>query len=84
MQKRQHFGGAWTEDKLNRLDKYLRAYLKIFKKNVNAQFYTTIYVDAFAGTGYVGRRSTGAMHLFSELAELAEPEAQEFLKRKRS
>ena len=77
MQNRQLFGGAWTEDKLNRLNKYLRAYLSIFKNNVKAQFYTTTYVDAFAGTGYVVTQATGSIHLFSELAE---PEAQEFLK----
>lgn len=45
------FGGPWTEDKLNRLKKYLQAYLKIFDKNERASFYQTIYVDAFAGTG---------------------------------
>ena len=46
------FGGSWTEDKLNRLKKYLEAYMKIFKGNVKASWFTTIYVDAFAGTGY--------------------------------
>ncbi|NJN65977.1 MAG: three-Cys-motif partner protein TcmP [Chloroflexaceae bacterium] len=45
------FGGQWTEDKLNRLRKYLNAYLTIFKKNKKAIWYRTIYVDAFAGTG---------------------------------
>lgn len=45
------FGGQWTEDKLNRLQKYLNAYLTIFKGNPRARYYKTIYVDAFAGTG---------------------------------
>jgi three-Cys-motif partner protein len=45
------FGGPWTEDKLNRLQKYLNAYLKIFKTNPKAAYFQTIYVDAFAGTG---------------------------------
>lgn len=46
------FGGRWTEEKLNRIKKYLSAYMKIFKGNVRASKLNTIYVDAFAGTGY--------------------------------
>lgn len=45
------FGGDWTSDKLERVRKYLCAYTTIFKKNVRASYFTTIYVDAFAGTG---------------------------------
>lgn len=45
------FGGHWTQDKLNRLRKYLQAYLQIFKKNPKASRLHTTYVDAFAGTG---------------------------------
>lgn len=48
----QQFGGHWTEQKLTCLRKYLQAYTKIFKGNLRAQFFTTIYLDAFAGTGY--------------------------------
>lgn len=77
MRRKQSFGGAWTVDKLNRLEKYLRAYLMIFDRNAQASFYTTVYVDAFAGTGYVEKRATTGESLFSELAE---PETQEFLK----
>jgi len=51
MKKAQSFGGDWTEDKLKRLGKYLQAYTKIFAANQNAQFLTTVYVDAFASTG---------------------------------
>ena len=46
------FGGLWTEEKLNCLKEYLSAYTKIFKANVRAARLNTIYVDAFAGTGY--------------------------------
>ncbi len=46
------FGGHWTDDKLNRLSKYLPAYLKVFTKNPYAARYRTNFVDAFAGTGY--------------------------------
>jgi three-Cys-motif partner protein len=45
------FGGDWTGDKLERVRKYLCAYMKILKKNVGAGYFTTVYVDAFAGTG---------------------------------
>jgi three-Cys-motif partner protein len=47
----QQFGGAWTEEKLNALEDYLRAYLKIFTSNVKASKLTRHYVDAFAGSG---------------------------------
>jgi three-Cys-motif partner protein len=46
------FGGDWTEEKLERIRKYLNAYMQIFTKNERASYYTTYYVDAFAGTGY--------------------------------
>jgi three-Cys-motif partner protein len=45
------FGGDWTSDKLERVRKYLCAYTTIFKNNPRAAYFTTIYVDAFAGTG---------------------------------
>jgi len=51
--KPQHaFGGPWTEEKLTILRKYLTAYRQIFYKNEKARYYTTVYIDAFAGTGY--------------------------------
>ena len=46
------FGGDWTEEKLERLKKYSEAYMTIFKNNLKASYFTTHYVDAFAGTGY--------------------------------
>ncbi|HEY3330680.1 MAG TPA: three-Cys-motif partner protein TcmP [Capsulimonadaceae bacterium] len=46
------FGGDWTEQKLEILKRYLEAYLNIFNANPKAQYLTTWYVDAFAGTGY--------------------------------
>jgi three-Cys-motif partner protein len=47
----QKFGGNWTETKLARLQQYLVAYRTIFSSNPRAQYFTTWYVDAFAGTG---------------------------------
>ena len=47
----QSFGGEWTEIKLGRLKSYLEAYRTVFTVNHNARYFTTWYVDAFAGTG---------------------------------
>ena len=45
------FGGPWTEEKLSRLRKYLRAYMTIFSTHPQAKLLKTVYVDAFAGAG---------------------------------
>lgn len=45
---REHiFGGGWTDDKVERVGRYLDAYLTALKK-LN---FRLMYVDAFAGTG---------------------------------
>ena len=49
------FGGSWTQQKLEILSKYLRAYRRIFDKNLKARFFETSYIDAFAGTGEIPR-----------------------------
>jgi three-Cys-motif partner protein len=76
---KHEFGGAWTQDKLERIRSYLVEYTKIFTKNAAASFYTTIYVDALAGTGYRtdSQRDIRQENLFPELNET---DAQEFLK----
>jgi len=59
------FGGNWTERKLKALEEYLTQYQTIFKKNLRARHFKTIYVDAFAGTGgREGRIDEGNMSLF--------------------
>lgn len=45
------FGGDWTDVKLAKLEKYLKAYRTIFSGNEKARHFKTWYVDAFAGTG---------------------------------
>ena len=45
---KNNFGGAWTEEKLARVRKYLSAYATIMRK----QPFRFAYIDAFAGTGY--------------------------------
>jgi three-Cys-motif partner protein len=53
MAERKHgdFGGDWTQEKLDRLEKYLPAYTTIFK----GRAYKYAYIDAFAGPGYRAR-----------------------------
>lgn len=69
------FGGEWTEKKLRDLEDFLEAYRKIFDVNRRAQYLKTLYVDAFAGSGYrkSGKRegSSGGRQpsLFRDLAE---------------
>jgi three-Cys-motif partner protein len=51
MTPEHQFGGAWTDEKLERVRKYLCAYTAIFRGNEKARYLRTTYVDAFAGTG---------------------------------
>lgn len=71
----QNFGGDWTTEKLEIIRKYLQAYTNALKK----QPFETIYVDAFAGTGYrtLEEKQGQSGFLFPELAAL---EPQTFLK----
>ena len=57
-------------EKLELLTKYLRAYVTIFTRNPQARFFHTVYVDAFAGAGYIRRpqRDTSQTDLFEDLA----------------
>ncbi|BCX02239.1 MAG: hypothetical protein KatS3mg053_0177 [Candidatus Roseilinea sp.] len=83
MSKKQEFGGNWTDQKLECLRKYLEAYLMIFTKNERARFFKTIYLDAFAGTGYRLPRRISVMNPklpFEEMETLAEDENQNLLK----
>jgi three-Cys-motif partner protein len=67
------FGGAWTEQKLDVLEKYLVAYRTALKH----QTFKTAYIDAFAGTGYRSERedeACGTDLLFADLAA-AEPQS---------
>lgn len=73
MATEHRFGGSWTQEKLNRLEKYLSAYMNIFKTNPYARRYTTHYVDAFAGTGF-----RSSKHVAVGLKLFDDPEADEF------
>ena len=58
------FGGDWTTDKLNRVRKYLVAYTTIMRKQ---QFSQYIYIDAFAGTGWLTLKQNEKQALQTEL-----------------
>ncbi len=62
----EDFGGPWTQEKLLRLQKYLAAYTRIFKKNPRARFFQISYVDAFAGTGYLRAPEAPLASLFPD------------------
>lgn len=71
------FGGVWTDEKLARVAKYLSAYTTIFRANERARFFTTVYIDAFAGTG-TRMRSGGndrSAPLFADVE--SDPEARQ-------
>jgi three-Cys-motif partner protein len=71
------FGGDWTTEKLERVRKYLQAYTTIFNANPRAQKLHTIYVDAFAGTGYRYSSRTRAEGV--QILEGFEEDSQAFL-----
>ncbi|HEX5284046.1 MAG TPA: hypothetical protein VFW30_07995, partial [Bryocella sp.] len=63
------FGGEWTRKKLEKLRAYLVKYRTIFDTNPKARFFTTWYVDAFAGTGShspTSQSSSGTLGLIDE------------------
>lgn len=72
------FGGDWTIEKLERVRKYLKAYTTIFNANPKAQKLHTIYVDAFAGTGYRTSKPIHAEEI--SFPEGVEEDNQAFLK----
>jgi len=71
---KQLFGGDWTATKLDIIKKYLASYTRALKN----QHFRLQYIDAFAGAGYCGKQYD--FQDYGLFAELAEPEAQGFLK----
>lgn len=69
--KAHEFGGDWTTKKLDAIAQYLTSYTTALKN----QPFSTLYIDAFAGTGYRSMREGGKKGetelLFPELAEPA-------------
>ncbi|PXF59287.1 MAG: hypothetical protein C4B58_04010 [Deltaproteobacteria bacterium] len=54
------FGGNWTEEKLKRVEKYLKAYATI----MNKQNFRFAYIDAFAGTGHIEEKNKTDNQIF--------------------
>ena len=71
---RQQFGGNWTEEKLERVRKYLVAYATLMSN----QPFRIAYIDAFAGTGYRSLRSEEDQNELM-FPELAAQDTQRFL-----
>jgi three-Cys-motif partner protein len=75
----QLFGGDWTEQKLDALNQYLRAYAKVLSN----QSFSRVYIDAFAGTGYREQRLKPLVNYGSvfdeDLNDLIAAEPQRFL-----
>jgi three-Cys-motif partner protein len=71
------FGGGWTGEKLERVRKYLVAYTTLMTANERARFFQTIYVDAFAGTGYRSLKRIGSA---SNPELVPDPDRTAFLK----
>ncbi|HCN27564.1 MAG TPA: hypothetical protein DIT64_02010 [Verrucomicrobiales bacterium] len=77
---KQSFGGSWTAEKLERLRKYLAAYVQIMKGRPWCEAFC--YIDAFAGTGYnlpKPKDSPECESTLELLPELSAPDTVEFL-----
>lgn len=75
---KQVFGGDWTEEKLERIRKYLPAYVHVLKDK-GLEY---AYIDAFAGTGYREIKDIEDQGEQSQLLlfpELVEQETQKFI-----
>jgi len=68
------FGGDWTQEKLERVRKYLVAYATI----MNRQKFRYAYIDAFAGTGYRDLKLDEEKNI-ALFPEVFEKDSQEFL-----
>jgi len=47
----KNWGGAWTEEKLDAFEMYVKAYLTIMKTHATENGWKLFYFDAFAGSG---------------------------------
>jgi len=74
------FGGDWTEEKLDRVDSYLKAYRTVMKN----QPFRLLYIDAFAGSGQrsegMGSEETGCLFELEGQQRFREGSARRALK----
>ncbi|HXI11854.1 MAG TPA: three-Cys-motif partner protein TcmP [Thermoanaerobaculia bacterium] len=77
--KAHQFGGDWTSKKLDIIANYLTSYTTALKN----QPFATMYVDAFAGTGYRADKASERTALADDtpliFPEIVEPETQRLL-----
>ncbi|MBK8715816.1 MAG: three-Cys-motif partner protein TcmP [Deltaproteobacteria bacterium] len=75
------FGGSWTDEKLELLSGYLKAYTTALKGNPSKpRHFITGYIDAFAGTGSrAATREPYAPQGAFDFPDLALPDAQHLL-----
>lgn len=59
------FGGEWTREKIERVREYLVAYMTALKN----QPFKLVYIDAFAGTGYINQKAENLQPFLPEFAE---------------
>jgi three-Cys-motif partner protein len=72
----QQFGDrSWTQDKLERVRKYLVAYTTIMRKRT----FEFAYIDGFAGTGYHELKQDGGDNGPDLFPEIEAPEVEAFL-----
>ena len=62
------WGGAWTEEKLDALEKYVNAYLTIMDVHKNKYGWKLIYFDGFAGSG--SRKEDGSQTVSELMLDL--------------
>ncbi|WP_323758182.1 three-Cys-motif partner protein TcmP [Roseivirga sp.] len=72
-----HFGGNWTEAKIEILVEYARAYLQIMNKFADRYNWKLIYFDGFAGSGYIKKGNKENEKIIigaaKRILEIAEP-----------
>jgi three-Cys-motif partner protein len=52
-----NFGGSWTENKIEIIVEYAKAYLTIMDKHAKKNNWKLLYFDGFAGSGFIKKNS---------------------------
>lgn len=72
-----HFGGDWTENKIEIIVEYAKAYLKIMNVHATKNNWKLLYFDGFAGSGYIRKGNEGNQKLIvgaaKRILEIEEP-----------
>lgn len=72
-----NFGGDWTENKIEILTEYAKAYLKIMNIHASKYHWKLLYFDGFAGSGFIkkGKKENEKLIVGAakRILEIAEP-----------